>query len=209
MLSWLHSLLPHMPRYGYIVVFVGVFLNNLGVPLPGETILLGAGFVMGKYAGDIWQPMVAGTAACFLGGLCAFWGGRRLSQGQLDRIRWLHLTTHSLRWPQRYFTRHGAKSVFISRFIAIFPPAAVNVLAGMTTMSWRTFAGYNLAGSAGSTVCYILLGYLLGNRWLLIQAWLGSPWHYLALGALLLIVLGIVFRSAVSRLWAGYVARPR
>jgi membrane protein DedA with SNARE-associated domain len=207
MLQWLHSLLPHVPRYGYLVVFVAVFLNNIGVPLPGETIFIGAGFVMGKYAGDVWQPMVAGTAACFLGGLCTFWVGRRLSQDQLDRFRWLHLTSHSLSWPQRYFTRHGAKTVLISRFIAIFPPAAVNVLAGMTNMTWGTFAGYNLAGSAGSTVSYILLGYLLGNRWPLIQAWMGRPWHDLILSGLFLIALGIVFRSAVSRLWARHLLR--
>jgi membrane protein DedA with SNARE-associated domain len=208
-LTWLHSLLPHIPRYGYIVVFVAVFLNNVGVPLPGETIFIGAGFVMGKYAGNVWQPMAAGTAACFLGGLCSFWVGRRLSHDQLDRIRWLHLTPHSVGWPQRYFARHGAKTVLISRFIAIFPPAAVNVLAGMTTMSWRSFVSYNLAGSAGSTVSYILLGYLLGNRWPLIQVWLEIPWHYLALSAVILFALGIVFRAAVSRLWAAHVASPR
>ena len=48
MLHWLHSLLPNVPRYGYVLVFVVVFLNNIGFPLPGETILLGAGFVLGE-----------------------------------------------------------------------------------------------------------------------------------------------------------------
>ena len=40
MLHWLHSLWPHIPHYGYVLVFVVVFLNNIGFPLPGETILL-------------------------------------------------------------------------------------------------------------------------------------------------------------------------
>jgi membrane protein DedA with SNARE-associated domain len=48
MLHWLHSLLPHIPRYGYVLVFIVVLLNNIGVPLPGETILLGAGFILGE-----------------------------------------------------------------------------------------------------------------------------------------------------------------
>jgi membrane protein DedA with SNARE-associated domain len=55
-----------------VLVFIVVFLNNLGVPLPGETILLGAGFILGRAAGSLWQPMAAGTAACFLGGICSF-----------------------------------------------------------------------------------------------------------------------------------------
>jgi hypothetical protein len=57
MLHWLHSLLPHLPHYGYVLVFIVVFLNNIGVPLPGETILLGAGFILGKAAGSLWEPM--------------------------------------------------------------------------------------------------------------------------------------------------------
>ena len=54
MLHWWHSLLPHIPHYGYVLVFIVAFLNNLGVPLPGETILLGAGFVLGKTADSLW-----------------------------------------------------------------------------------------------------------------------------------------------------------
>jgi len=86
MLHWLHELLPHIPHYGYVLVFIVVFLNNLGMPLPGETILLGAGFVFGKTGVSLWPPMLAGTLACFLGGTCAFWLGRLLGQGGFEKI---------------------------------------------------------------------------------------------------------------------------
>jgi membrane protein DedA with SNARE-associated domain len=133
MLHWLHSVLPHIPHYGYVLVFIVVFLNNLGFPLPGETILVGAGFVQGKTADSLWQPMVTATAACFLGGLCAFWLGRRLGRGCLEKIHWPHLTPERMRWPERFLKRHGARAVFIARFIALFPPVAANVLAGIKT----------------------------------------------------------------------------
>ena len=194
MLHWLHSLLPQIPHYGYVIVFIVVFVNNIGVPLPGETILLGAGFILGKAAGSLWEPMAAGTAACFLGGNCAFWAGRRLGDAGLEKIHWLHLTPERLKWPQRYFKRHGAKAVFIARFIAIFPPAAGNVLAGMTNMHWRTFLFYNLTGSAGSTISYIPAGYFFGKQWKLLESWLGSTALYLILAGIVLIVLGVIFR---------------
>jgi len=89
MLHWLHSLLPHIPHYGFVLVFIIVFLNNIGVPMPGKTILIGVGVILGKAEGSLWQPMAAGTAACFLGGSCAFWLGRRLGHGGLGKIRWL------------------------------------------------------------------------------------------------------------------------
>jgi len=198
-LHWLHSLLPHIPHYGYVLVFIVVFLNNVGVPLPGETILLGAGFILGKAAGSLWQPMVAGTVACFLGGICSFWMGRRLGNSSLDKIHWLHLTPKRVKWPDQFFKRHGAKAVFIARFIALFPPVVANMFAGMSKMPWRIFLFYNLTGSAVYTTSYILIGYFFGKKWKLLEAWLGPTALYLILAGIALIVLGVIFRHSLSK----------
>jgi membrane protein YqaA with SNARE-associated domain len=139
MRHWLRELLPHMPHYGYVLVFIVVFLNNIGFPLPGETILLGAGFVLGRSAGSLWESIAAGAVACFLGGICSFWMGRKLGHSGLERIRWLHLTPDRMKWPDRFFKRHGAKTVFIARFIALFPPVVANLLAGMSKIPWRIY----------------------------------------------------------------------
>jgi membrane-associated protein len=181
-----------------VLVFIVVFLSNLGVPLPGETILLGAGFVLGRTADSLWQPVVAGTVACFLGGICAFWLGRRLGHGSLEKIRWLHLTPERLKWPEQFFNRHGAKTVFIARFIFLFPPVAANLLAGMGKMRWRIFLFYNLTGSAAYTASYILLGYFFGKQWKLLEAWLGPTVLYLLLAVIAIVVLGVIFRHSLS-----------
>ena len=209
MLHWLHSLLSHIPHYGYVLVFIVVFLNNIGVPLPGETILLGAGFVLGKAAGSLWEPMAAGTTAYFLGGSCSFWLGRRLGQGGLENTHWLHLTPQRLKWPERFFKRHGAKAVFIARFIALFPPIAANLLAGMAKMRWRIFLFYNLTGSAVYTTSYILIGYFFGKQWKLLKAWLGPTALYLILAGIGLIVLGVIFRHSLSKVWVRLFSKKR
>ena len=90
--------------------------NNFGVPLPGETIPLGAGLVFAKFAASLGPRMVAGTSACFLGGVCSFWPGRRLGHSRLERIYWLHLSPASAKWPEQFFKRFGAKVAFIARF---------------------------------------------------------------------------------------------
>jgi membrane protein DedA with SNARE-associated domain len=184
-----------------------VLLNNLGLPLPGETILLGAGFILGKAAGSLWQPMAAGTAACFLGGCCSFWLGRRLGQGSLEKIHWLHLTPERLKWPERFFKRHGVKAVFIARFIALFPPVAANLLAGMAKIPWRSFLFYNLTGSAAYTISYILIGYFFGKKWKQLEAWLGPTALYLILVGIALIALGVIFRHSVSGFSGRFFAR--
>jgi membrane protein DedA with SNARE-associated domain len=181
-----------------VLVFIVVFLNNLGIPLPGETILLGAGFILGRAAGSLWQPMAAGTAACFLGGICSFWLGRRLGHTGLERVHWLHLTPKRLKWPERFFKRHGAKAVFIARFIPLFPPVAANLLAGMAKMPWRIFYFYNLMGSVVYALCYTLIGYFFGMKWKLLQASLGPTALYLILAGITLIALGVIFRRYLS-----------
>ena len=201
MLHWLHSLLPHIPHYGYVLVFIVTLLNNLGIPLPGETILLGAGFVLGKTGDSLWPPMVAGTVACFLGGICAFWLGRRLGLSGLEKIRWLHLTAERLQWPEQFFKRHGPKTVFIARLIFLFPPVVANLLAGMSKMPWRTFLFYNLTGSAAYSTIYILLGYFFGKQWKRLVAWLGPVPLYLILAVIIFIVLTVLFRKSISIYW--------
>jgi membrane protein DedA with SNARE-associated domain len=209
MLHWLHALLPHIPHYGYVLVFIVAFLNNLGLPLPGETILLGAGFVLGKTADSLWQPIVAGTAACFLGGICAFWLGRRLGHGGLGKIHWLHLTPERMNWPGRFFERHGAKTVFIGRVIFLFPPVVVNLLAGMSKMRWRIFLFYNLTGSAAYTTAYILIGYFFGKKWKQFEAWLGPVALYLIFTGTVLLMLGVIFRHSLSAFLARLLSKKR
>jgi membrane protein DedA with SNARE-associated domain len=143
--------------------------------------------------------MVAGTAACFLGGSCAFWLGRSLGQSGLERIHWLHLTPERLKWPERFFKRHGAKAVFIARFIALFPPVAANLLAGIAKMPWRIYLFYNLTGSAAYTTIYILIGYFFGKKWKQLEAWLGPTALYLILVSIVLIVLGVLLRHSLSK----------
>jgi membrane protein DedA with SNARE-associated domain len=161
--------LPNVPRYGYVVVFTAIFLNNIGLPLPGEVLLLGAGFILGKATGSLWQSMAAGATASFLGAICAFWMGRRLGQAGLEKIRWLHLTPKALEWPQRHFERHGAKAVF----------------------------------AAG----YMLIGYVLGKEWKIIESWLGPIALYPIVTAIIVIAPVNMFRPALSAAFQRHFAK--
>jgi membrane protein DedA with SNARE-associated domain len=90
---------------------------------------------MGEGRGLSMEPMLAGTLASFLGGICVFRLGRRLRHSRLEMIHWLHLTPTRLEWPQRFFKRHGDKTVFLARFIPVLPSAAATLLEGTTTIS--------------------------------------------------------------------------
>jgi membrane protein DedA with SNARE-associated domain len=207
MLHWLHSLLPGLPRYGFVLVFVVVFLSNLGVPLAGKAILLAAGFVLGQNGDSLWPPMAAGSAACYLGGMCAFWFGRRLDEDGLEKFRWLRLTPAKLKRPRQFFKRHGPKAVFLGRITPFFPPFVGSLLAGVAKMPWRTFLFYDFLGSLACGIGYILVGYLFGQKWKALEAWLGPVPLSLILGGITLTVLGVFFRHSLAEFWTRHVSK--
>jgi membrane-associated protein len=166
-------------------------------------ILLGAGFVLWRTADSLWQPAVAGTAACFLD------GGRQLGRCGLKKIRWLHLTPERMKLPEQFFKRHDAKTVFIARFIFLFPSIVVNLLAGMSQMPWRIFLFYNLTGSAAYATTYTLIGYFFGKKWKLLESWLRPAALYLILAGLVIVVLSVLFRHSLFGYWARIFQKKR
>jgi membrane-associated protein len=147
--------------------------------------------------------------ACFLGGICSFWLGRGLGHGRLEKIHWLHLTPERVKWPEQFFKRHGSRAVFIARFIFLFPPVVVNLLAGMSKMPWRTFLFYNLTGSAAYTTTYILIGYFFGKKWKQLEAWLGPTALYLIFAVIILLVLAVIFRHSLSKFPVHHFSKKR
>src|ERR1017187_9490772 len=94
LLNWLQSLLAH---FGYLAVFVALFINNTGIPFPGTTFLLGAGLLVGQGTLSLWATVAVATAACFLGTNCGYWLGLRFGQRVSKHIHWLRLTHHRIK----------------------------------------------------------------------------------------------------------------
>jgi membrane protein DedA with SNARE-associated domain len=151
--------------YGYLVVFLGVFLENAGVPVPGETALL-AGAALSHY-GRLSLPRVVVTAiaAAILGDNLGFYIGRRAGRGLADRHGWrIGLTRRRLAEFDRFFARHGPKTVFIARFITGLRVFCA-VLAGASALRWPTFLFYNATGALVWSTTIGLAGYALGQSW--------------------------------------------
>jgi membrane protein DedA with SNARE-associated domain len=188
--SWLTDLFA---RYGYFVVFFGVLLENAGVPVPGETILL-AGAVLARL-GHLSLPWVISMAivGAVLGDNVGFFIGRRGGRRLLERHgRLLGLTKARLDQFDAFFNRHGAKTVFVARFVTGLRVVGA-VLAGASTLQWGRFLIFNAAGAVAWATTFGAVGYLLGYSWETIERWIGH------VGVALLIVLGIAIVFALVR----------
>ena len=168
--DWLYDLFT---RYGYAAVFGGVFLENTGLPVPGETMLL-AGAAMAQY-GLLSLPRVIVTAiaAAILGDNLGFAIGRCCGRGLAERYGpAIGLTRARLAQFDRFFHRHGGRTVFIARFIT-GPRGFGAVLAGGSGLRWSTFLFYNAAGAVVWSTAVALAGYSLAYSWDTLERWIG------------------------------------
>lgn len=134
-------------QLGYGALFGLVFAESAGIPVPGETALLAAGVL--SATGHLVLPLVIAVAAgaAILGDGLGYWLGRRGGRAVLLRGGPLAAhRAHAVERGEAFFARHGAKTVFLARWIPGVRVVAA-VMAGASAMPWRTFAAYNAAGA--------------------------------------------------------------
>jgi membrane protein DedA with SNARE-associated domain len=169
--AWLLDLFA---RYGYAVVFAGVFLENTGLPVPGETALL-AGAALANF-GQLslaWVTVTA-IAAAILGDNLGFFIGRRGGRRLAERHGWrIGLTPERLLRFDRFFLRHGPKTVFAARFITGLRVVGA-VLAGGSGMKWPQFLFFNATGAVVWCTVIASAGYSLAYSWATLERWVGG-----------------------------------
>lgn len=176
-MDFLHNSLQliehYMLAYGYWAVFFGVMLENAGVPVPGETILLIAGYFASTGEFNIALVMLIAATGAIVGDNIGFAIGHHYGRGFLLRVgRFFFLTPKRFEHMENYFERHGNKTILVARFITGLRVFAA-LLAGASKMPWRIFFVYNVAGAVLWSVVITTLGYLFGQSLPLLIKWVG------------------------------------
>jgi membrane protein DedA with SNARE-associated domain len=153
-------------HYGYWAVAALLLLENAGVPLPGETILLLASF-LAYSEHELRFPVIilVGTLATTVGGEFGFALGRYGGRPMLERYQhFFSIRAENLARGERLFERYGAAMVFLARFLFGMRVLA-SLLAGALHMPWRKFALFNFLGAAVWVTAICSAGYLFGGHW--------------------------------------------
>jgi len=184
--DWLIDLFA---RYGYLVVFFGVFLENTGLPVPGETALL-AGGAMAHYGQlSLVRVILTAIAAATLGDNLGFMLGRWCGRGLAERHGWrIGLTRTRLRQFDRFFERHGARTVFVARFITGLRVFGA-FLAGTSDLPWPKFLFYNATGAVAWSIAIGSVGFALAESWDTLERWIGRSG---LIGLALVVALAVV-----------------
>ncbi len=158
-----------LDHFGVIAVFLFVLVENFGLPIPGETMLVTAA-VYARATGHINIFFVA--LCCIVG----VWSGATLSylagrKGGVPLMTRLHVPERHLARAETYMTRWGPYTVVLGRYVA-FLRSYIGWLAGINRMKAAPFFLWNLIGATLWTVTFTIVGYFVGDN-------LGRIWGFL------------------------------
>jgi membrane protein DedA with SNARE-associated domain len=194
----LASLAPVLNQYGYLAVGGFVLIEDFGIPVPGETILIAAAV----YAGSgrlsiIGVALVAVLAAIIgdnIGYAIGYFGGRTLV---LRFGKYVHLTSERLDKAERFFDRYGGLVVAGARFVEGLRQAN-GIVAGTIRMPWLKFLAFNALGAALWVGLWGSIGYLAGGHITVIYNTITRYSLYFLI-ALVVVVAALVVRAVVRR----------
>jgi membrane protein DedA with SNARE-associated domain len=185
-------------RYGYWVVFFGVMLENLGLPVPGETVLLFAGFLTFQGKLHILPAILAAIAGATVGAGLGYWlgwcGRTSLRDGLLGRFPSLRTRYDD---SQKVFLKHGQWAVFGARFVTGLRVFA-GIVAGAMGMRFSTFLFFSFAGAICWSLAIGCVGFLFGSNWTRLVTFVGR-----INGILLVIIGGIAAALFLNRIIRG------
>jgi membrane protein DedA with SNARE-associated domain len=180
------NIVQWLANWGYLGIFVCVFVGNLGFPVPEETVMLVAGFLAGRGILDLKSVYLVGALSAVSVDCCGFWIGRHGGQRIIARLA-ARFSTIRQRYErlQMFFHTHGSKAVFMARFIAGVRFMA-GPMAGAAGMPFPRFLGWNVLGAIVWCSTVVTIGYLVGDELYRVTEMAHHAQRWIALAALLL-----------------------
>ncbi len=155
---------PYLDHYGYWALFGAILLEDFGMPMPGETLLIAGALLASQGKMGIVPLLVTACIAAVTGDNIGYaigrFGGRRLV---LRYGRYVFITEERLKKAEGFFRRYGGAVVVMARFFAVLRQLN-GIVAGTAKMSWRRFLAYNMLGAALWVGFWGMLFYELGGK---------------------------------------------
>src|SRR6266566_4634012 len=187
--GFLNALSSPLQHYGVWAIGLLIMLEDFGIPVPGETILIAGAVYAGAGRLNVLAVGVVGFIAAIIGDNIGFaighFGGRSLA------LRWgkyVFLTEERLDKAERFFDAHGGKVIVIARFIEGLRQAN-GIIAGIAGMRWLRFLAFNALGAALWVGTWASLGYLAGKH-------IGTIYHYITRYSYYALIAGAVLLVA-------------
>jgi membrane protein DedA with SNARE-associated domain len=197
--GFLNSLAGPLEQYGLWAILLLVFLEDFGIPVPGETVLIAGAIFAGSGRLNVVAVAVVGFAAAVFGDNIGYAIGRFGGRVLAERWgRYVFLTPERLDAAEAFFSRHGAKIIVIARFIEGLRQAN-GIIAGIAQMHWLKFFVFNALGAALWVGTWVCAGYFAGHHITTIYHYITTYSLYAGIAAVVLIAAWVVYRVRKHR----------
>ncbi len=169
---------------GYIGLFFMLYAETgllIGLILPGESLLFTAGFLSSVGYFHIWIVIIIAFVAAALADSTGYVLGKKYGRAIFSRPNSLFFNQAYIEKSERFYQRHGAKTLIAARFLPYIRTLAP-IFAGIGLMEYKTFVKFNLVGALLWSVIVSLLAYFLGQA-------IPNANHYVILLAIAAVVL--------------------
>ncbi len=182
--------------YGYVIVFLAIMIESMGVPFPGETMLLiASAYAASSGALNIFGVIGSAAGGAITGDSLGYWIGREGGRRLIRRYgKFVGLTDDRYQRAQDYLKRHGGKAVFFGRFVSI-ARTWIAVLVGAHHLNYLQFLLYNVLGGIVWASIYGSLGYAFGSNLPLLETWVKRAGITISICAVVVVIYLLYLRK--------------
>ncbi|MBD2182191.1 DedA family protein [Planktothrix sp. FACHB-1355] len=185
-----------MTSLGYVGIGLLMFLENLFPPIPSELIMPLAGFTIAQKQMAFFPAILAGVIGTMLGALPWYYVGKLVGEENLKRLadkygRWISISSRDIEKADNWFDRHGEKAVFFCRLVPGVR-TLISLPAGMSGMHLVPFLIYSTVGTTLWVGLLTYTGYILGEKYELVDEYLGPVSKIVFVGLVVAFVVWIV-----------------
>ncbi len=190
----LDILLSNLYPWSYFIIGAGVMIENTGIPVPGETIMIAASLLSSTGRLDPYIVIASGATGAIIGDNIGYWIGRIGGRSIIDRVsKKFSYAEKALQVTEKFFKKYGGVTVFLARFITgarIF----AGPFAGVSLMDFKKFFMFNASGAI-VWACTLVFGIMhLGKVY--IKYIKGYEYaDYIIYGLLFLILLFFTYKT--------------
>lgn len=178
----------------YSLIFLALFIESLGLPIPGLTVALIGAALAGQAKLEIGLVIGLTVLGGVLGGLVSYWIGQTGGRRFLERWgKYILITPDRLEMGERYFHRYGAKILLVGRYLPVLCFGS-GLLSGLTRLPYHRFFIYNILSIALWAASHLTLAYIFGRNLDTLMEIVNKVGIGMALLVGLAIVLFIVFK---------------
>ncbi|MCK9271994.1 DedA family protein [Candidatus Gracilibacteria bacterium] len=162
----LEFFLSYLLIYTYLVIFLVTLTTSIIFPLPATAIIIASGAFVAQGYLNINYVLISSFLGCTIGDITGyfisyFYGRDILLNIGFGKI----INSKKFAWLENYFQNNSTKSIFFSRFLITGLCSSVNILSGLTKISYKKFLSLDIIGEIIYVTLFSYLGFILGNQW--------------------------------------------